>query len=157
VASGYSYCLVPVFHGLSHCFQRALLINYDDLKRKPMPAREATILIIDDDQLHLTLYTWILQAEGYKCESALVQSTSMDLPSDAGIDLVLLDYRLSSSLSPLNVIEQLKRKFPAAPIVILSEVQWMPDDVRDHAQAFINKGDPKRLVETIHGILRGKT
>jgi DNA-binding NtrC family response regulator len=121
-----------------------------------MPSRENTILIVDDDQLHLTLYTWILQAEGYKCESALVQSTSVDLPSYGAIDLVLLDYRLSSTLSPVNVIEQLKKKFPAVPIVILSELQWMPDDMKGHAQAFINKGDPKRLVETIDGILQGK-
>jgi len=120
-----------------------------------MPAQEATILIVDDDRLHLKLYTWILQAEGYKCESALVQSTSVDLPSDTTVDLVLLDYRLSSSLSPLDVIEQLKSKFPAAPIVILSEMQWMPDDMRSHAQAFINKGDPKKLVETINGIVQG--
>jgi DNA-binding NtrC family response regulator len=121
-----------------------------------MPTQEATILIVDDDRLHLKLYTWILQAEGYKCESALVQSTAVDLPSDVAIDLVLLDYRLSSSLSPVDVIEQLKGKFPAAPIVILSEMQWMPDDVKDLATAFINKGDPKRLVETISGILQGK-
>jgi DNA-binding response OmpR family regulator len=121
-----------------------------------MTAQETTILIVDDDRLHLKLYTWILQAEGYKCESALVQSTSVDLPSDAAIDLVLLDYRLSSSLSPVDVIEQLKSKFPAAPIVILSELQWMPDDMKGHAQAFINKGDPKGLVDTIHGILQGK-
>jgi DNA-binding NtrC family response regulator len=121
-----------------------------------MTAQETTILIVDDDRLHLKLYTWILQAEGYKCESALVQSTSVELPSDATIDLVLLDYRLSSALSPVDVIEQLKSKFPHAPIVILSEMQWMPDDVKNHAKAFINKGDPKRLVETISGILQEK-
>jgi DNA-binding NtrC family response regulator len=121
-----------------------------------MPVQEATILIVDDDRLHLKLYTWILQAEGYKCESALVQSTSVDLPSAAAIDLVLLDYRLSSSLTPTDVIAQLKGAFPSAPIVILSEMQWMPDDVKNHAQAFINKGDPKRLVETINGILQEK-
>lgn len=121
-----------------------------------MPAPETTILIVDDDQLHLTLYTWILQGEGYKCKTALVKSTSVDLPSDAAIDLVLLDYRLSSSLTPLDVIEQLKRAFPGVPIVILSEMQWVPDDVKDHVLAFINKGDPKRLVETINGILQSK-
>jgi DNA-binding NtrC family response regulator len=121
-----------------------------------MPAQETTILIVDDDQLHLTLYTWILQGEGYQCKTALVKSTSVDLPSEAVIDLVLLDYRLSSSLTSMDVIEQLKRAFPSVPIVLLSEMQWMPDDVKDHVLAFINKGDPKKLVETINGILQGK-
>jgi DNA-binding NtrC family response regulator len=120
-----------------------------------MPVQETTILIVDDDQLHLTLYTWILQGEGYQCKTALVKSTSVDLPSDAAVDLVLLDYRLSSSLSPLDVIEQLKGAFPSVPIVILSEMQWMPDDMKNHVQAFINKGDPKRLVETINSIVQG--
>ncbi len=132
------------------------MINYDDLSARLMPVQEPTILIVDDDRLHLKLYTWILQAEGYKCESALVQSTSVDLPSEAAIDLVLLDYRLSSSLTPVDVIQQLRQQFPAAPVVILSEMQWMPDDVKNHAHAFVNKGDPKGLVETINGILQGK-
>jgi CheY-like chemotaxis protein len=121
-----------------------------------MPTQETTILIVDDDQLHLTLYTWILQGEGYQCKSALVRSTSVDLPANTAPDLILLDYRLSSSLTPVDVIEQLKRAFPAVPVVILSEMQWMPDDVKEHALAFINKGDPKKLVETINGILQGK-
>ncbi|HEY2390746.1 MAG TPA: response regulator [Candidatus Angelobacter sp.] len=119
-----------------------------------MPAQETTILIVDDDQLHLTLYTWILQGEGYQCKTALVKSTSVDLPSEAVIDLVLLDYRLSSSLTSLDVIEQLKGAFPSVPIVLLSEMLWAPDDVKDHILAFINKGDPKKLVETINGILQ---
>src|SRR5579871_1281194 len=108
--------------------------------------QETTILIVDDDQLHLTLYTWILQGQGYICKTALVKSTSVELPADAVIDLVLLDYRLSSSLTPADVVHQLKSTFPSVPIVVLSEVQWMPEEMRGHAVAFINKGDPKRLV-----------
>jgi DNA-binding response OmpR family regulator len=121
-----------------------------------MPTTDATILIVDDDPLHLTLYSWILQRQGYKCRTAQVKSTSVDLPSDAAIDLVLLDYRLSSSLTPLEVIQQLKAAFAATPIVVLSEMQWMPDDMRGHAAAFINKGDPARLIETIASVLHGE-
>ncbi len=118
-------------------------------------AQASTILIVDDDQLHLTLYTWILQGQGFKCKTAQVKSTSVDLPSDSAIDLVLLDYRLSSSLTAVDVARQLKTAFPSVPIVILSEMQWMPDEMKGHAQAFINKGDPKLLVETIRGIIQG--
>ncbi len=118
-----------------------------------MPAREATILIIDDDDLHLTLYTWILQGQGYKCQTALVKSTSVDLPQDGAIDLVLLDYRLSSSLSAVDVVLLVKSAFASVPIVVLSEMQWMPDDMREHAIGFVHKGDPNRLVETIGRIL----
>jgi DNA-binding NtrC family response regulator len=118
-----------------------------------MPAREATILIIDDDELHLTLYTWILQGQGYKCQTALVKSTSVDLPQNGGIDLVLLDYRLSSSLTAVDVVLLVKQAFASVPVLVLSEMQWMPDDMRDHAVGFVHKGDPNRLVETIGRIL----
>ena len=118
-----------------------------------MPAREATILIIDDDELHLTLYTWILQGQGYKCQTALVKSTSVDLPQNSAIDLVLLDYRLSSSLTAVDVVLLVKQAFASVPVLVLSEMQWMPDDMRDHAIGFVHKGDPNRLVETIGRIL----
>jgi DNA-binding NtrC family response regulator len=118
-----------------------------------MPAREATILIIDDDELHLTLYTWILQGQGYKCQTALVKSTSVDLPQADAIDLVLLDYRLSSSLTAVDVVLLVKQAFASVPVLVLSEMQWMPDDMRDHAVGFVHKGDPNRLVETIGRIL----
>lgn len=122
-----------------------------------MPSKNATVLIVDDDTIHLTLYTWILQSDGYKCATALVKSTSVDLPSGAAVDLVLLDYRLNSSLTTLDVVHRLRSEFASAPIVILSELQWMPDDVREHAVTFVNKGEPKRLLETIAAVLQGES
>ncbi len=74
-----------------------------------MHSADTTILIIDDDPLHLKIYTWILQRQSYKCKTALVNSTSVELPADSAIDLVLLDYRLSSSLNALDVIRQIRR------------------------------------------------
>jgi|SRR5579859_791276 len=115
-----------------------------------------TVLIVDDDPLHLTIYKWILQREGYHCRTALVGSTSVELPVGDLVDLVLLDYRLSSSLTAPEVAEQVKSSFPEAPIVVLSELPWMPDDIRAYAAAFVNKGEPKRLIETLATVLRGK-
>ena len=60
-----------------------------------MHSADTTILIIDDDPPHLKIYSWILQSKSYKCKSALVNSTSLELRADAAIDLVLLDYRLN--------------------------------------------------------------
>ena len=123
----------------------------------PVPSKDATVLIVDDDTLHLTLYTWILQRDGYKCATALVKGTSVDLPSDAAVDLVLLDYRLNSSLTALDVVHRLRSTFASVPIVILSDRQWMPDDVREHAVAFVSKGEPQMLLTTIAAVLQGKS
>lgn len=121
-----------------------------------MSAHDTTVLIIDDDSLHLTIYTWILEREGYKCRTSLVGSSSVELPVNDSVDLVLLDYRLSSSLLAIDVAEQVKSAFPSAPIVVLSELQWMPEDIRTHASAFVNKGDPHLLLQTITSVLAGK-
>ena len=112
--------------------------------------------MVDDDSLHLTIYRWILEREGYHCRTALVGNTSVELPVSERIDLVLLDYRLRSSLTAPEVAEQVKSAFPEAPIVVLSELLWMPDDIRAYAAAFVNKGEPKRLIETLTGVLRGQ-
>lgn len=121
-----------------------------------MSAQDTTVLIIDDDSLHLTIYTWILGREGYKCRTSLVKSSSVELPVNDTVDLVLLDYRLSSSLTAIDVAEQVKSAFPSAPIVVLSELQWMPEDIRAYASAFVNKGDPHLLLQTITSVLAGK-
>jgi DNA-binding NtrC family response regulator len=122
-----------------------------------MTSRCNTILIIDDDPLHLKIYTWILEREGYHCRTALVGSKTVELPQEEKIDLVLLDYRLSSSLTAPEVAMQLKTFFPGVPIVVLSEMPWMPEDMGAHAIAFINKGNPQRLVNTVADVLGCKT
>ena len=121
-----------------------------------MVSPESTVLFIDDDPLHLTIYRWMLDREGYRCKTALVGSTSVDLPVSEGIDLVLLDYRLKSSLTAIDVANQVKNTFPGIPIVVLSELPWMPTDIGSYATAFVNKGDPKQLLETIARVLLGK-
>ena len=108
-----------------------------------------TVLVIDDNEQHLKIYCWMLQRSGYECIPALVDSTSVQLPTSRTICLVLLDYRLNSSLTAADVAEQLKAGFPSAPIVILSELPWMPDDAQGYARAFVNKGEPERLLETV--------
>ncbi|MBV9073173.1 MAG: response regulator [Acidobacteria bacterium] len=118
-----------------------------------MPEMQPSVLIIDDDPLHLKIYTWILEREGYDCRTALVGETSVDLPQDASIQLVLLDYRLSSRLRATEVAQRAKEAYPDVPIVVLSEMPWMPDDMNQHAIAFINKGNAKRLIETVAAIL----
>lgn len=114
---------------------------------------EVTILVVDDDELHLKIYRWILEREGYCCRTAFVGNTSVEFPGDGVVDLVLLDYRLASSLTAVDVAKELKSRFPGAPIIVLSELTWMPEDVRPYAAGFVHKGEPKRLVQTIADLL----
>ena len=91
----------------------------------------------------------MLQRKGYQCIPALVGSTSVDLPTAKNVCMVLLDYRLNSSLTAADVAAKLKVDFPSAPIIILSEMPWMPEDAQPYAKGFVHKGEPDRLLETV--------
>jgi len=111
--------------------------------------KNTTVLVVDDNAQHLKIYCWMLQRQGYQCIPALVGSTSVDLPTSKNICMVLLDYRLNSSLTAADVADQLQVDFPSAPIIILSELPWMPEDAQRYAKGFVHKGEPDLLMETV--------
>jgi CheY-like chemotaxis protein len=112
-------------------------------------ATSGSVLVVDDNEQHLQIYCWMLQRRGYKCLPALVRSTSVNLPEPASVCLALLDYRLNSSLTAADVAARLQTQYPSAPIVVLSELPWMPDDAKPYAKAFVHKGEHDQLFETV--------
>ena len=115
----------------------------------------STVLIVDDDPLHLKLYSWVVGRGGFRALAALVQGDAVELPDTQGIDVAVLDYRLGSKLSAVDVAKRLKALCPAMPILILSDMLWMPDDVAPYASGFIRKGDPQQLIDTIGAAING--
>jgi DNA-binding response OmpR family regulator len=122
------------------------------MSAEPAPAAE-TVLIVDDDPQHLKLYSWIAQKAGFRAVTALVGSTSVDLQQAEPVDVITLDYRLNSSLKAVDVAFILKQTYPGAPLIVLSELEWMPDDIRPFAAAFVNKGEPEQLIGAIKTLL----
>ena len=111
--------------------------------------KKSAVLIIDDDPSHLRIYGWIIQAAGYQPVPALATQTDVELPDDAEVDLVLLDYHLNGNITAPEVAKLVRTKYPDAPILVLSDAMMMPDDVGPVVDGFIRKGDPARLVETV--------
>jgi DNA-binding NtrC family response regulator len=114
---------------------------------------QAKVLVIDDDPSHLRLYAWILERGGYTPVTALVQRNCLELPDGNSPAVVVLDYALGASLKAADVARQVRSAYPAAPIIIRSDLFGMPDDVAPLAAAFVQKGDPQLLLETIAGVL----
>ena len=56
-----------------------------------------SVLIIDDDPVHLRIYGWILEAAGYRPITAMAHLDGIDLP-DEPVDIVLLDYHLTGGM-----------------------------------------------------------
>ena len=113
------------------------------------------VLIIDDDPSHLRIYGWIIQGAGFIALPMLISRTEFDLPQGP-IDLVLLDYHLNG-VPATEVASEVRRSFPEAPIVVLSDALMLPDDISPHVQGFVRKGNPERLVETVRRMLGGQS
>lgn len=111
------------------------------------------VLVIDDSADHLRLFSRILTKAGYRCSTALVGSRSVDLTTAGHVDVVTLDYRLQSTLRAVDVANLVREFHPEAPIIVLSELEWMPDDMKPFAFAFVRKGEPEELLHTLEEAL----
>ena len=117
---------------------------------------KASILVVDDDPTHLRIYGWIMSAAGFEAVTAQVHSGQVCLPMEDSFDVVVLDYRLTGTLTAVEAAQQIKRKYPAAPIVILSDMFGMPDDIAPYAKQFVRKGEPEKLISAIKNLLSGE-
>lgn len=117
------------------------------------PANNSTVLIIDDDPSHLKLYSWVLQRGGFHPITALVQSDGVVIPEGERIDVAVLDYRLGPHVTAAEIAKRLRAGAPTLPILVLSDLPWMPDDVASFASGFVRKGEPEQLIETVGSMI----
>lgn len=118
-----------------------------------MPTAPLTVLLIDDNPSHLKLYSWIVTRAGFRAVTALVEGRSVPLPREENISLSLLDYRIGDLITSVEIARQLNQLFPARPIVLLSDMPWMPDDIAPYVTTFVRKGEPQQIVDTISKLL----
>lgn len=107
------------------------------------------VLIIDDDPVHLQIYGWVLKNAGFEPLPALVQGNVVDMPRDRDIDVVVLDYRLAGDLKATDVAKQVNAVYPHAPIILLSDLFGLPDDIAPYVKAFVRKGEPEKLIAAV--------
>lgn len=112
----------------------------------------ASVLIADDDPVHLKIYGWIIEAAGYRALPAQVQFDGVAVPEEAA-DVILLDYNFSGQTTAVEIAGLFQSRFPHVPIVVLSEALVLPEDIAPFVQGFVRKGDPQKLVDTLHRLL----
>ncbi len=115
----------------------------------------ANVLVVDDDPSHLKLYCWVVERGGFRPLAALVDGDVLDLPQTEKIDVAVLDYRLGHKLSAVDVAKRLRTLHPAMPILVLSDMLFMPGDIAAYASGFVRKGEPEQLLELIGSALNG--
>lgn len=123
-------------------------------RRKGPVLAENRVLIVDDDPAHLKLYSWILDRGGFVPVSLLVSGPELKLPQQDSIQLAVVDYRLGNDWTAVKVIEKLRQSFADLPVILLSDFAWLPENAAPHVSAFVRKGEPQELLETIAKTLR---
>lgn len=107
-----------------------------------MQSVRPSVLIVDDDPSHLEIYGLLVSQAGYEPVPALVRFCGPDDPSDREINLVLLDYRLDSIKTSAEIAEEVRGQYPAAPILLLSDIWSMPPDIAPYITESARNGDP---------------
>jgi DNA-binding response OmpR family regulator len=111
-----------------------------------------SVLIVDDDPLHLRIYGWIIEAAGFRALPVEVRFAGFDLPEEPA-DLVLLDYNLLGRTNAVEVAKLIHSRRPGVPVVVLSDSSELPNDIAPLVQGFVRKGDPAKLVDRVQKIL----
>jgi DNA-binding NtrC family response regulator len=109
---------------------------------------QASILIIDDDPVHLQIYRLVVESAGFRGLPVLVSVRGINLPEDE-VHAVLLDYRLAPNISARDIARAVKERYPAAPILILSDMLDAPAETAPYVHAFVPKGNPEMLLGTL--------
>jgi CheY-like chemotaxis protein len=109
------------------------------------------ILIVEDDPLHLKLYSWIVERAGFSTVPMLVPAVRQ-VP-DQQFAVAVLDYQLGPNITAPMIAADIRKASPTAPIVVLSDLMWMPDDMLAYTNIFVRKGDPEELLVTLSGLV----
>jgi DNA-binding NtrC family response regulator len=119
-----------------------------DLEEPGMQDSRA-VLIIDDDPSHLQIYGWILKSAGYLPCLALARNDGIDMPKGHPVDVAVLDYRLTGELKATDAAKIVNQAYPGVPIILLSDMYGIPDDIAPFVQAFVRKGEPEKLIAMV--------
>ncbi|HEX5236527.1 MAG TPA: hypothetical protein VFW25_14505 [Silvibacterium sp.] len=108
-----------------------------------------SVLMIDDDPTHLQIYGWILKSAGFTPCLALARNDGVDLPKEEVIQVAVLDYRLTVGLKATDAAQMVNEIFPGVPIILLSDVYGIPEDIAPYVKAFVRKGEPEKLIAMV--------
>jgi DNA-binding response OmpR family regulator len=107
------------------------------------------VLILDDDPMHLEIYSLLMKQAGFEALPTLVRFVGTEIPCDQCIGLVLLDYRLNSTKTSPEFAREIRTLYPAVPIIVLSDLWSLPTDIAPLVNGFVRKGEPAKLLEIV--------
>ena len=61
---------------------------------------------------------------------------------------------MGDSISSPEAAKLAQQAFPKRPVLVLSDMQWMPDDIAPYAAGFVRKGEPEQLLSKIWSLVK---
>jgi len=114
------------------------------------------ILCIDDRPEMLNIRKTSLQRLGYQVETASNVTNAITAAATLPISVVLLDYKLEG-MDAQAFAHQLKQRFPALPIILLSAYSEMPAALLWLVDEYVMKSEPvERLSDVIDKVVSVK-
>lgn len=114
-----------------------------------MQSGRPKVLILEDDPMHLEIYSLLMKQAGYDTLPTLVRFVGTEIPRREWIGLVLLDYRLNSTKTSPEFASEIRALYPTVPIIVLSDLWSLPADIAPFVDGFVRKGEPAKLIETV--------
>lgn len=116
--------------------------------------KKKVLLCIDDELNGLLIRRMLLESQGYEVHIATSVQQGLTLFEHEHVDAVVLDYYMPV-MDGGHLAEELKKRNPAVPIVMLSAFITLPDEAVSHTDAYIVKGEaPVKLLNTIDTLLK---
>ena len=103
--------------------------------------RAKTVLCVDDEKIGLRVRKIMLEGHGLKVLTATSGAQGLALLASNHVDLLVLDYYMPG-MNGGDVAAEVRRLYPAIPIIFLSAYFSLPPAALELANAFITKGDP---------------
>jgi two-component system NtrC family response regulator len=112
-----------------------------------------TVLIIDDEEKLRSLLSRIINLEGYTIMEAGDCATGLKKLDKNNVDVVLCDVKLPDG-SGVDLVKQIKDRYPTIEIILLTAYGNIPDGVqaiKNGAFDYITKGDDNnKIIPLIH-------
>jgi len=96
-------------------------------------AKTYTIMILDDEEDILNLYSDYLSSKGHRVLKTYVNAdTILDDIDIEFPDLYIIDYRLLGNMNGIEVAVEILKKFPTACIVFITGVELLDQEISKH-------------------------
>lgn len=95
--------------------------------------KRLTVMILDDEEDILTLYSDYLSRKGHRVIRTYANSDT--ILSDIDIerpDVYIIDYRLPTNRNGIEVASEILKKFPASCIVFITAFEFLDHEISKH-------------------------